>query len=321
LGQTGLAVAPLMLGGNVFGWSADARTSFAILDAFCDAGFNAIDTADVYSTWVPGHRGGESEEIIGAWLAASGARDRVMLATKIGALPASADGQEWNSDLSAGHIVRAVEASLRRLHTDRIDLCQVHLDDGSTPVEETLEAFARLMDAGKVRAIGASHFTRARLVEALDTAARRPSLPAYATYQFRYNLLDREEGETQFLPLCRERTVSALCYSALAKGYLTGRYRGEDAVVAGQWPAALRRYAETDRGEILTVLTEVASQCGTSLAAAALAWVVSKPGVAAAIVAVNSPAELAQACAATSCRLSADQIAVLDAVGTSSINL
>src|SRR6185312_8031822 len=218
LGRSGLSIAPLMLGGNVFGWNVDEKTSFAILDAFVDAGFNAIDTADSYSRWAPGHTGGESETIIGNWLARSGKRDKVVIATKVG--EDMGEGRSLRKD----YILRECEASLRRLQTDHIDLYQTHFDDEVTPPEETMQAYAALIAAGKVRAIGASNISPARLKASL-AASKQLGLPRYESLQPLYNLSDRKEFETGFLPICRQERLGVINYYSLAAGFLTGKYR------------------------------------------------------------------------------------------------
>ena len=212
LGRSGISIAPLMLGGNVFGWTVDEPTSFAILDAFVDAGFNAIDTADSYSRWVPGHTGGESEAIIGQWLKHSGKRDKVVIATKVGS--DMGDGKCVRKD----YILLACEASLKRLQVERIDLYQTHFDDQVTPVEETLEAYAQLIAQGKVRAIGASNVSPARLVASLE-ASRARGLPRYESLQPNYNLADRQAFERTYAPLCREHGLGVIPYYSLAVGF------------------------------------------------------------------------------------------------------
>ena len=221
LGRSGLTIAPLMFGGNVFGWTVDEATSFTLLDAFVDAGFNAIDTADVYSRWVPGNAGGESETILGAWLKARGRRERVVVATKLGM-----DVGAPSKGLSAAYMVEAVEASLRRLNTDYIDLYQSHLDDAEVPLEETLEAYDRLIKQGKVRAIGASNYTAPRLAEALRTSDEN-RLPRYETLQPLYNLSDRAGFEGALQDLCVEKQIAVIPFYGLASGFLTGKYRSE----------------------------------------------------------------------------------------------
>ena len=221
LGRSGLQISPLMLGGNVFGWTIDEATSFAVLDAFVANGGNAIDTADGYSVWVPGHVGGESETIIGKWLQRRGRRDDVVIATKVG-WEVNAD----NKGLKKDYILRAVEGSLQRLQTDYIDLYQSHKDDPTTPVEETLEAYAQLVKEGKVRAIGASNFTAARLQESRDASAKH-GFPRYETLQNLYNLYDRADFEQNLAPLLLQENISAIPYYGLAAGFLTGKYRSQ----------------------------------------------------------------------------------------------
>ena len=267
LGRSGLMVAPWAFGGNVFGWTVDQATAFRLLDAFVDRGFNLIDTADVYP---PGHPTGESEAIIGAWLAqGSGRRERVVLATKFG-VP-TGDGQ----GLSRGYMMGAVERSLKRLRTDVIDLCQAHVDDRSTPLEETLSAFGELIRAGKVRAIGASNYTAPRLAEALKIC-RDKSLPRYETLQPWYNLYDRDLFEGALQELARAEGLGVIAYFALASGFLSGKYRRE-ADLAG----AARAYRVKDmmnaRGmRILKALDEVCSRLGAKPAQVALAWLRAK---------------------------------------------
>ncbi|MGE5110569.1 MAG: aldo/keto reductase, partial [Acidobacteriaceae bacterium] len=221
VGRSGIKVGPLAFGGNVFGWTADETTSFHLLDAFVDSGLNLIDTADVYSTWVPGHNGGESESIIGAWLRKTGKRDRIVIATKVG----KPMGGE-RKGLSRKHIMQAVEDSLRRLHTDYIDLYQSHEDDPAVPLEETLGAFADLLKSGKVRAIGASNFGAARHQAALDVSSRL-GCPRYETLQPEYNLYAREAFEHELRPVCERANLGVLPYFSLASGFLTGKYRSE----------------------------------------------------------------------------------------------
>jgi aryl-alcohol dehydrogenase-like predicted oxidoreductase len=227
LGRSGLQAAPLALGGNVFGWTADEATSHAVLDAFVDGGFNLIDTADVYSTWAPGHVGGESESVIGRWLQRSGKRDRVLIATKVGKpMGAAASGEGGRSGLSPRWIRQAVEDSLHRLQTDHIDLYQSHDDDPTVPLEDTLGAYAELMRAGKVRAIGASNHSAPRLAQALAVSAAH-GLPRYETLQPHYNLVERAVYEDELEPLCREQGLGVINFFGLARGFLTGKYRSE----------------------------------------------------------------------------------------------
>ncbi len=221
LGRSPLRVAPLAFGGNVFGWSADEATSFSLLDAFVDAGFDLVDTADVYSRWVRGHAGGESETVIGKWLKKTGRRDEVVLATKVGG-----DMGQSEPGLSKRHILKSIDASLKRLQTDHVDLYQSHRDDPDTAFEETLETYARLIEVGKVRAIGASNFTAARLAAALDVS-ERDGLPRYESLQPHYNLVARGVYEQELEPLCVERGLGVINYYGLASGFLSGKYRSE----------------------------------------------------------------------------------------------
>src|SRR5580693_7266379 len=221
LGNSGIDVPAIMLGGNVFGWTVGENDSFRLLDAAFDAGLNFIDTADVYSRWIPGHVGGESETILGKWFARSGKRDRVVIATKVGM-----DMGDGKQGLAPKYIAEAVEASLRRLQTDRIDLYQAHKDDEKTPLEETLAAFDRLIRQGKVRFIGASNYTGARLREAMETS-KRNNIARYATLQPHYNLVERENYETDLAPVVAEYGLGVIPYFSLAGGFLTGKYRGE----------------------------------------------------------------------------------------------
>ena len=307
LGRSGLLVAPLAVGGNVFGWTVDERTSFALLDAFVDAGFNLIDTADVYSRWVPGHAGGESETIIGRWLQASGKRSRIVLATKAGM--EMGPGQ---SGLSRRYLRSAVEASLRRLQTDHIDLYQSHDDDPATPMEETLAAYAELIREGKVRAIGASNFSAARLALALATS-KRLGLPRYESLQPQYNLYDRAAYEAELEPLCRAEGLGVIPYYGLAKGFLTGKYRS--AADIGQSPrgAGVKGYLNARGMRILAALDAEAAESRSTPAQVALAWQMARPGLTAPIASATSLAQWQEIKGAASLELSAAAIARLDA--------
>lgn len=309
LGRSPLAIAPLVLGGNVFGWTADRDASFAILDRFVDTGLNAIDTADIYSSWVPGHSGGESESMIGAWIASRGLRDRIVLATKVGAAPAPSDGH-WPCTLSSRHIVRSVENSLRRLQTDYIDLYQAHGDDPGTPLEETLEAFDSLVRSGKVRAVGASHFEAGRLSAALDISGSE-GLARFDTIQPRYNLAVRNEFEGDLQSACVERGVGALCYGALAKGFLTGKFRSAADVEGKVYAQFLRPFLNARGLRIVQALESIALGHDTHAACIAIAWVLAQPGVAAAIAAVDSVDQLDEIIGAASLELSGEDLAVL----------
>ncbi len=295
IGRSELRIAPLVLGGNVFGWTADQHTSFRILDAFLDAGLNAVDTSDNYSSWIAGHVGGESETVIGAWLKARGCRDRIVLATKVGARPRAHDrggvGRGWGGDLSPGHIVQAVEHSLRRLQTDYIDLYQSHMNDPDTPVEHTLEAYGRLIGSGKVRVIGASNYDATALADALHVSDRQ-MLPRYQSLQPLYNLCDRDAFEGALRDVSLENDVGVICYASLARGFLTGKYRTGEDYRASPWEARLKAYASKRGLRILAALEEVADELRALPAQVALAWVMAQPGITAPIAAVNSVPEL-----------------------------
>jgi len=308
LGRSGLSTAPLVFGGNVFGWTADEATSFRLLDAFVDAGFNLIDTADVYSTWVNGHVGGESETVIGRWLQQSGKRDRVLIATKVGK-----DMGEGGIGLSPKWIRQAVDDSLRRLQTDHIDLYQSHDDDAKTPFEDTLATYAELIRAGKVRAIGASNHTPARLAEALDTSERL-GLPRYETLQPLDNLVDREPYEAALEPLVRERGVGVINFFGLARGFLTGKYRSEaDLAKSSARGAGVKAACFNERGwRILAALDEAAAALKATPAQVALAWQMARPGLTAPIASATSVAQLEELMGAASLALDAATIAALD---------
>ena len=309
LGQSDLYLAPIMLGGNVFGWMIDEKASFGILDAFVDAGFNAIDTSDSYARWLPGSPGGESETIIGNWVKRSGKRDKVLIATKVGE-----DMGEGRS-LKKDYILRECEASLRRLQVDHIDLYQTHFDDEVTPPEETLQAYAQLIAAGKVRAIGASNMTPARLKASL-AASKRLGQPRYESLQPLYNLSDRKEFETQFEPICRQEKLGVINYYSLAAGFLTGKYRSpeEGASHPGRG-GRLKRYLDERGLRILRTLDDVAKRHHASDAQVALAWLIAKPFITAPIVSVTSLKQLQDILAAPRLELTADDIAALDKVG------
>lgn len=282
LGNTDLHVYPITFGGNVFGWTIDKKQSFEILDAFTGAGFNFIDTADVYSRWVPGNQGGESELIIGSWLKKNNNRDSVIIATKVGA-----DMGNGRRDLSKNYILKAAEDSLRRLQTDYIDLYQTHWDDETTPIDETLEAYAQLIQEGKVRHIGASNLSPARLKDSLQIAAKN-GLPAYETFQPQYNLYEREEFEAEIEPICLEHNLGVLNYYSLASGFLTGKYRSKDDLGKSQRGGGVEKYLD-DRGfKILAALDEVAKKLNTTPATVALSWLIHRPSVTAPIVSATS---------------------------------
>lgn len=308
LGRSGLEVSPLAFGGNVFGWSADEATSFKLLDAFVGAGLNFIDTADVYSRWVPGNQGGESEAIIGKWFKRSGKRAEVVLATKVGK-----DMGEGRKGLSRAYIERAVDASLQRLQTDYIDLYQSHDDeDRDTPLEETLDAYARLIKAGKVRAIGASNYSAVRLAEALETS-RRHNLPRYESLQPHYNLYTRSEYEAELEPLVLREGLGVFNYYALASGFLSGKYRSEaDLAKSGARGQRVKAYLDARGLRILAALDDVAARTATSPTQVALAWQIARPSITAPIASATSLAQLDDLIAATRLPLSAGDIALLD---------
>jgi aryl-alcohol dehydrogenase-like predicted oxidoreductase len=306
LGNSGLAVAPLALGGNVFGWTADEATSFKVLDAFVASGLNLIDTADVYSRWIPGHQGGESETVIGKWLKSRGKRSRVIIATKVGIEMGAGE-----QGLSRAYILRAVERSLQRLNTDYIDLYQSHRDDPQTPLEETLGAYAELIKQGKVRAIGASNFTAERLRAALDLSSAR-GLPRYESLQPGYNLYDRAGFEGELAELCRQERLGVISYFSLASGFLTGKYRSE-ADLANRARAYRVKEMLNERGlRILRALDAVARETGGTPAQISLAWLIAR-GVTAPIASATSVQQLEELVGATRLTLSADALAKLDA--------
>ena len=310
LGGSGLRVPPLAFGCNIFGWTVDEATSFRLLDACLDRGLVFLDTADVYSRWAPGHVGGESEAIIGRWMADRGCRDRIVLATKVGM-----DMGDGKVGLKPAYIEAAVEASLRRLGTDRIDLYQAHKDDEATPQEETLAAFGRLVAAGKVRAIGASNFAADRLREALDLA-RDGTLPRYETLQPEYNLYDRAGYEGDLEAVAAQHGIGVIPYFALAAGFLTGKYRSESDY--GKSPRGARSIPKymTERGtRILSALDPVAAAHQTEPAAVALAWLMAKPSITAPIASATTEAQIATLAAATELTLTPAEIATLDATG------
>jgi aryl-alcohol dehydrogenase-like predicted oxidoreductase len=312
IGRSGLRVAPLALGGNVFGWTADEATSFAVLDAFVDGGFQLIDTADVYSRWAPGHAGGESESVIGRWLKAPGnahKRDRIVLATKVGK-PMGDEGS-GKAGLSRRWIRQAVHDSLTRLQTDRIDLYQSHDDDPATPLEETMAAFGELIAEGKVRAIGASNFTAARLAEANAVAARL-GVPRYECLQPHYNLVERKVYEDELEPLCRAEGLGVINFFGLARGFLTGKYRSEADLSQSVRGGGVRKYLAPQPLGVLAALDETAAELGATPAQVALAWQMARPGITAPIASATGVAQLQELLGAARLRLSPAQVARLD---------
>jgi aryl-alcohol dehydrogenase-like predicted oxidoreductase len=306
LGRSDLEVAPFCFGGNVFGWTADEKTSFALLDAFVGAGFDFIDTADAYSRWVPGHKGGESEAIIGRWIKARGNRDKVIIATKVGADMGS------GRTMAPSYVRKAVEDSLQRLQTDRIDLYQTHWDDPKTPLEEVLSTYAELIKAGKVRVIGASNYSAARLKEALDVSARN-GLPRYESLQPQYNLVERKDYEAELGPLCRKEQIGVIPYYSLASGFLTGKYRSKQDAGKSPRGSGATKYLDERGLRVLAALDEVASAHKASVAQVALAWLLAKPELTAPIASATSLAQLEELLGAVRLELSQEDVARLDA--------
>ena len=305
LGRSDLSIAPLAFGGNVFGWSVDEQRSFALLDAFVDAGLNLIDTADVYSAWAPGNRGGESETIIGKWLKHSGKRDRVVIATKVG---------KWveHRGLSPMNIRQAVEGSLKRLQTDHIDLYQAHEDDATVPLSETLGAFAKLIEEGKVRAIGASNYGADRFAEALEVS-KQHNLPRYESLQPEYNLVSRAGYEQALEPLIRKEDVGVINYYALASGFLSGKYRSEaDLTKSSARGGAVKKYLNGQGLKVLTTLDAIAAAHKATTAQIALAWLMARPGITAPIASATSVEQLQELVGAVKLSLSAADIEALN---------
>ena len=305
LGKSGLKTAPLVLGGNVFGWTADKATSFDILDAFIDAGFNAVDTANVYSRWIPGHTGGESETMIGEWFAAHGKRDKTLLITKVGM-----DMGEGGKGLKADYIVAACEASLKRLQTDHIDLYLSHAPDPDTPIEETLEGLQRLLDAGKVRAVGGSNYDGQGLEAAL--AAAGDGRARYEVLQPHYNLLVRDQYEGEREDVCVAEGLGVIPYFSLASGFLTGKYRTESDLKKSPRGSRMKSLLQ-GRGQcILTALDTVAARHNATPAQVALAWLMARPSITAPITSATSLSQLKEILSSADIALSPDDIATLD---------
>jgi len=307
LGRSGLSVPPLCFGCNVFGWTVDEAASFRLLDKVLDSGLNFLDTADVYSRWVPGHTGGESETIIGKWMKLRGNRDRIILATKVGM-----DMGDGKVGLKADYIARAVEDSLRRLQTDVIDLYQSHKDDEATPQEETLAAYDRLIKAGKIRVIGASNFSAERLQAALDIA-KASGLPRYESLQPEYSLAARSSYEGALQRVCEDNGVGVITFFSLAAGFLTGKYRSEaDYGKSPRGARSISKYMNERGMRILTGLDAVAVETGAQPASIALAWLLAKPSVTAPIASATRAEQVDTLVAATELMLTPDQVARLD---------
>ena len=306
LGKSDLQVSPIAFGGNVFGWTLDEQQSFRILDEFADAGFNFIDTADTYSTWVSDNKGGESETIIGHWIRQRGKRDDLIIATKLGG-----DMGADKKGLSAKYIREAVEASLKRLGTDYVDLYQAHYDDLDTPTAETIEAFNRLIEEGKVRYIGASNLSAARIAES-NQYARENGLQGYVSLQPLYNLYDRQKFETEYLPVVQSESLAVLSYYALASGFLSGKYRNEGDLGKSPRGGGVKKYLDARGFRILEALDSIASESSASLAQLAIAWQLHKPFITAPIASATNKEQLDDLIAAASLNLSTEQVALLD---------
>lgn len=303
LGKSGLSIRPFVLGGNVFGMTAGRDASFAVLDRFVEFGGGMIDTADVYSAWVPGHKGGESERMMGAWLKESGARDSVLIATKVGMMPGG---------LKPDRIREAAQGSLDRLGTDVIDLYFAHKDDPDVPLDEVLGAFAELVDAGMVRAIGASNYSAERLAEALRVADER-GLPRYTAMQPELNLLDRDQYEGALQQLCIDEGLGVVTYFSLASGYLSGKYRSADDLGKSPRGARVKPYLDGKGPTVLAVMDRIAAETGATLSQIALAWVAVQPGVTAPIASATSVEQLDELMGSLDLRLSDEQLAALGA--------
>jgi aryl-alcohol dehydrogenase-like predicted oxidoreductase len=306
LGSSNIQIVPLVLGGNVFGWTIDAPTSFRVLDAFVDRGFNCIDTADVYSRWLPGNHGGESETILGQWFQKSGKRDKVVLATKVGN-----DMGDGKKGLSKKYILEEVEASLKRLQTDHIDLYQSHTDDESTPLQETLEAYQQLIQQGKVRIIGASNYKGARLTEAIQVAQQH-NLPVYQTLQPEYNLYDRQDYEQDLAPVAEKFHLGVIPYFALASGFLTGKYKTIADTKGKNRGSRVEKYFDARGKKILKGLDEVSKQTHAKQASVALAWLLAQPTITAPIASATSTDQLESFFAAVDLKLDAASLQKLN---------
>ncbi|BCG70542.1 NADP-dependent aryl-alcohol dehydrogenase [Mesorhizobium sp. 113-1-2] len=306
LGRTDLSIAPLVLGGNVFGWTADEKTSFDLLDRFVGGGLNAIDTADAYSRWVPGNKGGESETIIGSWMKDRGNRDKVVVITKVGS-----DMGQGHKDLSAAYIEKAVDASLKRLRTDVIDLYLSHWPDPTTPYEETLGAYEKLLAKGKVRHVGCSNLDAGQLRAALDVASLR-SLPRYEVLQPEYNLYDRSSFDGPLRDLCVAEDIGVITYFSLAKGFLSGKYRSEADLGQSERGGGVKDYLNARGMRILAALDAVSARHSARQAEVALAWVIARPGVTAPIASATKPEQMDSLIKSASLKLTADDMAELD---------
>lgn len=308
LGQTDLQIAPLNFGGNVFGWTLSEKESFDILDAFAGEGFNFIDTADTYSWWVPGHKGGESEAIIGKWLKARGNRADIVVATKVGS-----QTNEHKEDISRAHILKSVDESLQRLGTDHIDLYYTHFDDNKTPIEETLRAYEDIVKAGKVRYIGASNVSPERLTESLEFSEAN-GIPAYKVLQPHYNLVERTTFENDYAPIADKYGLAVLPYWSLAAGFLTGKYRTDADLSKSVRGGGVKQYLNDKGLGVLNVLDTIAQKHNTKPATVSLAWLLAQPLVAAPIVSATSQSQLDTLFAAPKLQLDAEDLQLLDEV-------
>ncbi|MGN8019520.1 aldo/keto reductase [Phyllobacterium sp. 22229] len=305
LGRTGLSIAPLVFGGNVFGWTADKKTSFDLLDRFADAGLNTVDTANVYSSWVPGNSGGESETIIGEWMKSRGTRDRMIIITKVGG------DMGKGKNLQAANIAEAVEASLKRLQVDAIDLYLSHWPDPATPHAESLAAYDKLLKAGKIKSIGASNYDANQLRAALDTA-KADGLPRYDVLQPEYNLYDRAGYDGALRDLCMAEDIGVITYFSLARGFLSGKYRSEADLGQSQRGGAVKAYLNARGYRILAALDAVAAKHGAKQAEIALAWIMAREGVTAPIASATSLQQLESLIKAATLTLDTADIAELD---------
>jgi aryl-alcohol dehydrogenase-like predicted oxidoreductase len=306
LGETGMEIAPLVFGGNIFGWTADQAASFMVLDAFAAAGFNSVDTADVYSRWVPGHTGGESETILGEWMKQRGNRSKIIVTTKVGM-----DMGDGKKGLSKSHILRSAEDSLTRLQTDYIDLYQSHNDDPDTPLEETLGAYAQLIKQGKVRAIGASNHKAERLAAALEVS-KKNGLPAYQTLQPNYSLIERADYENSLEPLCLKEGLGVINYFPLAGGFLTGKYRSESDAAGKARARNVTKYLNERGFKILAALDQVAKKYNATPAGISLAWLLAQPSITAPIVSATNLDQLKDLISSVDLKLDAASIEFLN---------
>jgi aryl-alcohol dehydrogenase-like predicted oxidoreductase len=310
LGRTDLDIAPLVLGGNVFGWTADEKTSFDILDRFVDEGLNAVDTADSYSRWVSGNKGGESETIIGKWMKSRGNRDKVVIVTKVGS-----DMGQGKKDLSAAYIAKAAEDSLKRLQVDEIDLYLSHWPDDTVPYDETLGAYEKLMKAGKVRNIGCSNLDAGRLEAALKVASQK-KLPRYEVLQPEYNLYDRSSFDGQLRDLCMKEEIGVITYFSLAKGFLSGKYRSEADLGKSPRGDGIAKYLDSRGKRILAALDAVSARHNAKQAEVALAWIIARPGVTAPISSATTIEQVDSLIRAARLQLTAADIKELDQAST-----